>query len=488
MSQVPFTPLIIDGKERPGSSSESFEICTPHTGTLVGTAASATSQDCRDAIEAAAKAYKTWEKTRIVERRQIYKKAIELFETEHWKNILTQTSREEIAFTKSWSEFDVFLAKGYVQTGIAVEEKLRGEFYPAAHVPGAMVYVQPRAKGVLFAIAPWNAPAALTVRSISIAIFCGNTIVMKGSELTARTHYLVTKLFHEAGLPNGVLNCISTSPEATPTLVKEIIAHPLIRNVNFTGSDRVGKIIAVEAAKHLKPCVFELGGKAPCIVTEDANLKEAARGIVFGGLANSGQVCMSTERVIVHKDIADSLITAIREMASSIKAGGTPGDPNIQIGPLFSEKSAERFINILTEAKAAGAQALLGDLTRDKAVVQPHLFTGVKPGMKLWDEESFGPVILFSTYENIDDAIDLANATTYSLTSSVWSKDVAKARDIAFQLRYGTVNINGLTLHPEPVDELVGLSGSSGYGRFDFHHFTDKRTTIVHPEDRQYVF
>lgn len=100
---------------------------------------------------------------------------------------------------------------------------------------------------------------------------------------------------------------------------------------------------------------------------------------------------MSTERVIVHKDIADSLITAIREMASSIKAGGTPGDPNIQIGPLFSEKSAERFINILTEAKAAGAQALLGDLTRDKAVVQPHLFTGVKPGMKLWDEESFGP-------------------------------------------------------------------------------------------------
>jgi acyl-CoA reductase-like NAD-dependent aldehyde dehydrogenase len=149
MAQAPFTPLVIDGQERPGGNSETFEIRTPQTGVLVGTVAAATSQDCRDAIEAAAKAYKTWEKTRVIERRQIYNKALELLGTEHWGNLLAKTSRDELAFTESWSGYDVFLGKGYIQTGIAVEEKLRGEFYPAAHVPGGMVYVQPRAKGVL---------------------------------------------------------------------------------------------------------------------------------------------------------------------------------------------------------------------------------------------------------------------------------------------------------------------------------------------------
>ncbi|KAF9442523.1 ALDH-like protein [Macrolepiota fuliginosa MF-IS2] len=456
MAPIPFTPLIIDGQERPSN-----------------------------AIDAASKALKSWEASRLVDRRDIFLKASDLFAGEYYSSLLIQCN-QQIAFAPRWDGLDGKILSDYLLSTAGLVDYLRGEYFPSATVPGAQVYTQRRAKGALFAIVPWNAPGILTVRALAFPIFCGNTIVLKGSELTPMVHYVITKVFHEAGLPNGVLNCISASLVDTPSLVSEIIAHPQIRHVNFTGSDRVGKIIAVEAAKHPKPCVLELGGKAPAIVLKDADLKEAARAIAFGATANSGQVCMSTERVIVHKDVAESLSSSVRNIISGLKAGDTTVDASAKLGPLFSERSAERLVDILKKTKNAGAHVLLGDLSRDKAVIQPHLLTGVKPGMALWDKESFGPVIVFATFETVEEAIGLANASTYSLTSSVWAVDLAMAQEIAFQLRYGTVNINGVTIHAEPTDGLIGLSGSSGYGRFDIEHFTDKRTTIIHPKGRQY--
>ncbi|KAF5351245.1 hypothetical protein D9756_008444 [Leucocoprinus leucothites] len=481
-----FTPLIINGQERPASNSETFDVHKPHSGVRVGTAASATSQDCHDAIDAASTALKDWETSRLVDRRDIFIKAAELFNSEKYSKLLQEAYSEEVAFASYWGILDAKAASHTILAQLSYLGQLRGEFFPSSSVPGAQVHVHRRAKGVIFAIAPWNAPAALTVRSIAVGLFCGNTAVLKGSELTPRIHYIIAKIFHEAGLPNGVLNCISTSAPNTPALVGEIIAHPQIRHVNFTGSDRVGKVIAMEAAKGLKPCVLELGGKAPTVVLEDADLKEAARAIAFGAMANSGQVCMSTERVIVHESVAETLISSIKDIVSTLKAGDTSTDASSQLGPLFSERSAERVVDVLKKSREAGAQVILGDLSRDKAVVQPHILTGIKPGMPLWEEESFGPVMVIATFKTTEEAIELANASTFSLTSSVWSSDIAKARDVASQLRYGTVNINGITIHLEPTDGLLGLTGSSGYGRFDVDSFTDKRTTIVHPKGRKY--
>lgn len=248
---VPFTPLVVDGQERPSADSQSFEVYTPQSGNLVGTAAAATSQDCRDAIDAAARALKSWEQTSPVERRNIFLKAADILASEPWTKLLQEANRQEVAFSPYWCTFDSVAPVNYLRAQAGLVDRLRGEFYPSISVPGAQVHVHPRAKGVLYvlplsfhrsdylspnrlAIAPWNAPAVLTVRAVAIPIFCGNTVVLKGSELTPRTHYLVTKAFHEAGLPPGVLNCISTAPSTTPSLVSEIIAHPQVRHINVS--------------------------------------------------------------------------------------------------------------------------------------------------------------------------------------------------------------------------------------------------------------
>ncbi|KAJ7253726.1 aldehyde dehydrogenase domain-containing protein [Mycena haematopus] len=253
---------------------------------------------------------------------------------------------------------------------------------------GWMCEMKMRAMGVIFGIAPWNAPFGLTLRAIAVPLMCGNTVVIKSSEYSPRTQALAGQLFHEAGFPSGVLNYISMSRESSPELTAQIIAHPLVRKINFTGSDRVGRIIATEAAQHLKPTVLELGGKAPAVVLNDASIPDAANAIVWGAMLHSGQICMSTERVIVQRLAFPALIAQIKTLAASLTAGDS-GDAKLR--PLFSEGSAANVLGMLSEAKDAGAEVLLGDLGRDGAVVRPHLVAGVGPGMRLWERESFGP-------------------------------------------------------------------------------------------------
>jgi acyl-CoA reductase-like NAD-dependent aldehyde dehydrogenase len=223
----------------------------------------------------------------------------------------------------------------------------------------------------------------------------------------------------------------------------------------------VGRILASTAGKYLKPCIFELGGKSPVIVMNDADITQAARAIVFGSMAHSGQVCMSSERILVQRGAYEELIQRVTEIAKNLKAGDPSSNPSdVHIPPLFTEGSAQTVIDLIRDSKENyGAEILLGDLTREGPCVQPHLlaFKKIDTNMKLWQQESFGPVTLFVPFDTVEEAIDLANASDYTLTSSLWTSNVHTAMQMSSKIHAGQVNVNGPTIHVEPAYSLAGL-------------------------------
>ncbi|KIM85571.1 hypothetical protein PILCRDRAFT_816768 [Piloderma croceum F 1598] len=480
---MPFTPLYIDGQWRPSSTDETFEVRNPQSNKVVGTSASASSQDCKDAVEAAARAFTTWEHVGLSQRRDIFIKAADILR-DKYRDKVSAAVADELAIT-SWVHIDLMSSDRNLRFTASSVNELNGEAVPS-FLPGAHTFVQKRPHGVIVGIAPWNVPMTLAIRAIAVPIICGNTVVLKSSEVSPRSQSFVAEIFHEAGLPKGVLNFISIARENAPALTAELIAHPCVRKINFAGSDRVGKILAAEAAKYLKPCVFELGGKAPAVVLNDADIEEASKAIIFGAMANSGQVCMSTERVIVQREASEVLISTVSALCKSIKAGDPTVDPSAKLTALFSAQSAENVLGLIQDAKDSGAGVLLGDCKRDGAIIQPHIITGVKPGMKIWDRETFGPVIVVAVVDTVDQAVELANSSDYSLTASVWTRNVHSAIEVASRIRASVTNINGQTMHVEPAAPMAGLGGASGYGCFDIANFTDKRTIIIHPPYQVY--
>ncbi|KAJ4483628.1 aldehyde dehydrogenase domain-containing protein [Lentinula aciculospora] len=484
----PFTSLYINGAHLPSSNSETFKVISPSTHQVVGVSASASSEDCQNAIIAASNAFRTWERTLLSERRNIFLRAAELLQSPNsrkYKDEIERAVREETGAMPVMTNYNWVASIGLLRdlASLGNVGELGGLSFPSERISGGTVVVERRAMGVIFASAPWNSPVNLTLRAILIPILCGNTIVFRSSEQSPRSQAIICDLFEEAGLPSGVFNFISTSRENAPRLTAEIIANPLVRKINFTGSDRVGRAIAIEAANHLKPCVLELGGKAPVVVLHDANITEAAKAIVHGALLHSGQICMSTERVIIQRKVYESLRDEICELVRTIKAGDsqTTADTKVRLGPLFSESSAQNVLDLLHEAQEAGANILAGDLKREKAFIQPHVMTDVKSGSRIWKQETFGPVIILTAVDSVEEAVELANASDYSLTAALWTSNLYAAKDVASRIHSGYVNINGSTIHSESAYGLVGLGGSSGYGRFSINDFTDMRVVVTHP-------
>ncbi|KAL1743975.1 Aldehyde/histidinol dehydrogenase [Schizophyllum fasciatum] len=481
---APFTPLFIDGEHVPARDGASYEVRSPLTGELAGTAASATYEDAAAAIEAAHRAFASWKKTTLDARRDVLNRAADLLAGDKYKAKIAGALREEAAATPIWGYACWLASQGDLRAAATMVERLRGEYFPSS-TAGGHVQVRRKPWGVAFGIAPWNAGPALAIRAVACAIICGNTVVLKASEVTPRTHAVVAEVFEEAGLPKGVLNFLSISREASPELVAKIIAHPLVRHVNFTGSDRVGKIIAVEAAKHLKPVVLELGGKAPAVVLDDADLESAAKAIIWASLINSGQVCQSTERVIVQRAVAEALTTKMLALAQTVRAGDAYTD-GAKLSAVFSEPAAEGIVEMIREAQSEGATVRLGDVARQGALVQPHIVTGVKRGMRIWERETFGPVVVVAEVDTLEEAVEWANASEYSLTSAVWTQDVDRIEAVAPELQAGFTHINGPTFHRESMIPLHGFGGASGYGRFDVDAFTEKHVLVTHSRNRQY--
>ncbi|KAF8581816.1 aldehyde dehydrogenase [Ramaria rubella] len=478
MMSLPTSLLWINGSQRASSTGQTYDVHNAASQVVVGHAAAASSQDAVEAILAADKVQPAWEAIPLRAKRDIFLKAAELIKSSKYAESIVESVQQETSALESWGHSEVVAAASVFLEAATTVTHLRGETQPSGRNPDGTVLIERRALGTVFAISPSNSPVNLAVRAVAVPLACGNAVILKSSEISPRCAGIVVEALHEAGLPKGVLNLLHIAKEDVPKIVSEIIGHKLIRHINFTGSDYVGKIIAAEAAKYLKPCVFELGGKSAAIVLNDADVEEAARSIIYGSMFHSGQICMSNERVIVQRDMSSPLIDALTNLARKIQASTSP---RAHLSPLFSTTSAEKVLSLVTDAHTRGGQVLVGDLVRDGAVIQPHIILGVEPGWPLWEKESFGPVFAMKVVDTEEEAVEMANRTDYSLMGAVWTQDLQKGLRVARRIRAGQVLINGPTFAPEPGTGVHGLGGATGYGEFDIENFTQRRTIVITP-------
>ena len=287
-------------------------------------------------------------------------------------------------------------------------------------------------------------------------------MVFKASEVSPRSLGVVGTVFREAGLPDGVLNIIQHHPEDAATVTKALIEHPAVKKINFTGSTAVGRIIAKLAGENLKPVLLELGGKAPAIVLEDADLKLAAQACALGAFMHSGQICMSTERILVEKSISTKFADELKGAIEAIFPSS--GEALVLVSSVGVKKNKA----LLADAKKKGAEVLYGDINAEEAQAErmrPVVVKGVKKGMDLYYNESFGPTVSFIEVENEQEAIKVANDTEYGLSSAVFTKDLARGLRIAKRIESGAVHINAMSVHDEPSLPHGGAK-ASGWGRF----------------------
>jgi acyl-CoA reductase-like NAD-dependent aldehyde dehydrogenase len=315
-------------------------------------------------------------------------------------------------------------------------------------------------------------------------------VIFKGSESSPRTHALLAEAFYDAGLPAGVLNFLISAPEDASAVTEALVAHDVVRRVNFTGSTKVGRMIAQTCASHLKRCLLELGGKAPFIVLDDADIDGAVNAAVFGAFLYQGQICMSTERFVVDEAVADKFVSRFAERVRSLETGVPSTSPSCVIGPMIGQGSVQRINHLLDDATGKGADIVAGGLA-ENALMGPTLVDRVTREMSIYDEETFGPVTTIVRVKGAEQALEVANDTAYGLSSSIFSRDVTRALELAGRLDAGCVHINGATVQNEPQAPYGGMK-KSGYGRFDgsavIEEFTEVKWVTVEPSNQPYPF
>lgn len=478
--------LIIGGRDVAAASSATFVRHNPISGEEATRAAAATVEDAKAACEAAAAAFPKWSALGPNERRAMLNKAADLLEQR--ANQFATLVMAETGATAGWGHFNIHLAAGMLREAAAMTTQITGEVVPS-DVPGNMAMALRQPVGVVLGIAPWNAPIILGVRAIAMPLACGNTVILKASEVCPATHRLIAATLRDAGLGDGVVNVITHEPKDAEKIAEALISHPAVKRVNFTGSTRVGKILAGISAKYLKPILLELGGKAPLVVLEDADIDAAVNATVFGAFANSGQICMSTERVIVHEKVADEFAAKLAKRVAELPCGD-PRKGDVVLGSVVGKPTVDRVTTLVKDAVSKGAKVLTGG-DSDGTVMKGIVVDRVTPDMQLFREESFGPQVSITRVKDTEEAIRLANDTEYGLSAALFTRDIAKGLELAKRIETGICHINGPTVHDEAQMPFGGVK-ASGYGRFGgkagIDAFTELRWITVQLTPRQYPF
>jgi len=479
--------MLINGLQRGAEGGAVFERRNPLDGSVATRAPAATVADATAAVDAAAAAFVAWSQTGPGERRALLLKAADALEAKLPQFVRAMST--ETGATAMWAGFNVHLAAGMLREAASLTTQIAGEVIPS-DVPGSLAMGMRQPAGVVLGIAPWNAPVILGVRAIATPLACGNTVVLKGSELCPHTHQLIVEAMQDAGFAPGVVNYLTNAPADAPAVVEAMVAHPAVRRVNFTGSTKVGRVLAQICAKYLKPVVLELGGKAPLLVLDDADIDAAVDAAAFGSFANSGQICMSTERIVVDEAVAAVFVQKLAAKASKLPLGDPRGPDPVVLGSVIGMDTVARCNALIDDALAKGAVLLCGGKA-DSTLMPATLLDRVTPAMKIYSEETFGPVKCIVRVRGVDEAVACANDNAYGLSAAVFGRDIARALGVARRIESGICHVNGPTVHDEAQMPFGGVKGS-GWGRFGgkagIAEFTDLRWITVQTTPRHYPF
>ena len=427
--------------------------------------------EVRNAIDSAHHAFENWSKLPFNQRAHFMTKIAEIFEKR--KMDVVKALRTEAGGWFGKSIFEASYVPEVFCAAAAMNYQSIGEVIPSEFGKLSMAIRRP--VGVVSVISPWNFPAILTSRGIAFALAAGNTVVLKPSEETPYCGGLLfAEIFEEAGVPGGVLNVITCSRDNVSVVGEELIEHPLVKGVSFTGSTAVGREIAARAGAHLKKCCVELGGKDALIVCDDADMDRATGAANFGSFMHQGQICMSVEKILVQESIMQEFLERFKDRASRLKVGDPTKELDHIIGPLINDRQVIKVKSQIDDAVAKGGKIVLGGKIEGR-YVEPTIITDVTSDMTLYQDETFGPVVSVIPFSTDEEAIAIANDTEYGLSSGVITKDEYRGLEIAQKLETGMCHINCSSVNDEPHAPFGG-SKSSGVGRHGGRWATDTFT------------
>ncbi|TIA87110.1 hypothetical protein E3P99_03382 [Wallemia hederae] len=477
-------PLVqhwISNKSSAATEAGAYTVKHPNTGNLPHSVASASDADVSEAIATAHAAFKSWKKTTHDQRRDVLLKAAQI--TRQRAGEFFEAYSSELDVNQFFADFLVSVACDLIETTASVIiPAMTGDMPPTKRANEALYMCDREPYGVCLTMAPWNAAINLAIKGIVGPLAAGNTVVMRTSELTPKTQLLWGSIFKEAGLPDGCLNIIHSSRESAPSVVEKMIADERIRHVSFTGSSNVGRQIGKLAGYHLKPCILELGGKCPVLVLDDADLTKVVNETFFHAWINAGQVCMAVERVVVGPSNYEQLIEEFKKNA--------PPPSSSSIAMCSSHK---RIVGLVDEALSKGAELVVGSWPPSKEDVEANklpniILTNVTSEMKIWTEETFGPIAIVQKVQpeqdaSVDDAIvKQANDTRFGLVASVYTRDLGRALKLGKDIEVGVLRINEGTISDEGTIPFGG-SKDSGFGFFNgvegLRQFTQIKTYSI---------
>ncbi len=464
--------IFINNQWMDASTNQTFEVFNPADGSLIATVADAGADETNGAIEAAAKALENWSKETAKKRSGILRK---------WFDLIIQNEDDLALLLTSEQGKPLAEAKGEVQYGASfvewfAEEARRtyGDVIPSPSANKRMLTIK-QPIGVVAAITPWNFPIAMITRKIAPALAAGCTVVVKPAEDTPLCALALAQLAKEAGLPDGVLNVLPTTQAAA---VGEVLTtHPAVAKVSFTGSTEVGRILMQQSSSTVKKMSLELGGNAPVIVFDDADVDVAVKGAMESKYRNSGQTCVTANRLYVQRNIYPSFLAKFTEKVKALRVGNGAKE-NVQIGPLINQDAIDKVERLMQDAIDKGAQVVLGGKKEAKTNLffPPTILTHCIAEMELSKEEIFGPVTAIYLFDTEEEAVALANATEYGLAAYFFTQNISKAWRVAEGLQYGMIGINeGLI---STAEAPFGGVKQSGYGREGSRYGMDEFLTI----------